>query len=450
MNRFLHRQAIHLYQLATGRRILTRLDELNRTLWLSRDELLALQRNKLHRLLEYAYTYVPYYRRLFDQVGFKPADILADSTFFQKIPTLSKTLIRENFNDLLTTESRRRKQMKRDTTGGSTGEPLVFMIDNDVRDRMTAYLHHHLGWTGWQLGQPHAYIWGASFELKTSQSLRAKLMDWVLNRFATNAYVLSEESMSAFALQIRRRRPRLLVGYPSSLYRFAEFVRERGFDGIQFDAIVCSAEILYPTQRQFIESVLHGKMFDRYSTRETGPIAYECTAHKGLHVIVDNNYVEILKDGQPAEAGEAGEVIVTNLNNYSMPFIRYRTEDVAVWRAEDNCPCGRAHPMMEVMQGRRVDMFKTKDGRAVWGGFASLMFDMGGVKRFQLVQKSLDHVVVRIVKDAPLDETRLAKIERTLHIALGNDVNVEFEFPDEIAVESSGKHRYTISEIHEP
>jgi phenylacetate-CoA ligase len=450
MNGFLRRQVINLYQLSTGRHILARLDELNRTQWLSRGELLALQRDKLQRLLDYAYAYVPYYHRLFDQVGFKPPDLLADPAFFQKIPTLNKTLIRENFDDLLTTESRRRKQMRRDTTGGSTGQPLVFMIDADVRDYMTAYLHHHLGWTGWQFGQPHVYIWGAGFEIETMQSLRAKLMDWLLNRFITNAYVLSEETMSAFALQVRRRRPRLLVGYPSSLYHFAEFVRERGFDDIQFEAIVSSAEVLYPAQRQFIESVFSGKMFDRYGTREVGAIGYECEAHKGLHVIVGNNYVEILKDGQPVDVGEAGEVVVTNLNNYSMPFIRYCTEDVAAWHADDNCPCGRAHPMMEVVQGRRVDMFKTKDDRAVWGGFASLMFDMEGVKRFQLVQKSLDHVVVRIVKDAPLDEARLAEIERTVHIALGDDVNVEFEYPDEITIEGSGKYRYTISEIHEP
>jgi phenylacetate-CoA ligase len=95
-------------------------------------------------------------------------------------------------------------------------------------------------------------------------------------------------------------------------------------------------------------------------------------------------------------------------------------------------------------------VFKTKDGRTVWGGFASLLFGMEGVKRFQLIQKSLDHVVVRIVKYAPLDEARLAEIERTVHIALGDDVNVEFEYPDEIAGEGSGKYRYTISEIHEP
>jgi len=450
MNSFPRRQAIQLYERVTSRRFLERLDELNRTQWLSRDELLNLQRNKLHRLLEYAYEKVPYYHRLFDRVGFRPADVLTDLGSMHKIPVLTKAFIRENSDDLLTTEPQRRQQMSSLTTGGSTGHPLVFMQDSNFRDYVTADIHRHLGWAGWQLGQVHAYIWGASFEVKASQSIRVKLMDWALNRFVTNAYVLSEESMSAFAAQVRRHRPRILFGYPSSLHRFAEFVHERGFDDIQFDAIFASAEVLYPAQRQVIEKVFGGRMFNRYGTRELGGVACECGAHTGLHASIENVYIEILRDGQPAKAGEAGDIIVTNLNNYGMPFIRYSIEDMGAWYGEEHCPCGRELPMMDLVLARRIDMFKTRDGRAVWGGFASPMFGMKGVKQFQLVQKSVDHVVARIVKDADLDEARLAEIERTARIALGDQVNVGFEFPDEIPVYDSGKYRYAICEIDKP
>ena len=130
-----------------------------------------------------------------------------------------------------------------------------------------------------------------------------------------------------------------------------------------------------------------------------------------------------------------------------MPFIRYSIEDIGAWSLLEHCPCGRELPLMDLVQGRRVDMFKTKDGRAVWGGFASPMFGMKGVKRFQLVQKSLDLVVARVVKDGELDQRQLDTIERTVKIALGDDVEVRFEFPDEIPVLDSGKYRYAISEI---
>ncbi len=446
------RPIMQLHQLATGRRVLDRLDELDRTQWFSRDDLLALQKDKLHRLLTYAYEHVPYYHRQFDQFGFQPDDVLAEPASLRKLPILTKAIIRENFDDMLTTESSRRSQLSQLTTGGSTGHPLIFMQDSNFRDYVTADIHRHLGWAGWELGQVHAYIWGAHFEVETAESVRTRLMNWVLNRFVTNAYVLSEESMGAFAAQIRRRRPRILFGYPSSLYRFAEFVRDHKYDDIKFDAIFCSAELLYPDQREFIEGVFGGKMFDRYGTRELGGICCECEAHTARHVSIENVYVEILKDidsNEPALPGEAGHIIVTNLNNYGMPFIRYSIEDMGTWSRLDHCPCGRELPMMDLVQGRRIDMFKTKDGQSVWGGFASPMFGMKGVKQFQVVQKSLDLIVARIVKEGELDQAQLDAIERTAKTALGDDIEVRFEFPDEIPVLESGKYRYAISELKE-
>jgi len=447
---FIRRQLMRAYQLVTGRRVLARLDELNHTQWLSRDELLGLQRDKLHHLLAYAYRHVPYYRCTFDRVGFRPDDVLTDLTSLRKLPILTKATIRENFDAMLTTERRRRARMSRLTTGGSTGHPLVFMQDTDFRDYVTADIHRHLGWAGWQFGQLHAYIWGANFEVATAQALRTRLMDRVLNRFLTNAYVLSEESMAAFAARVRRQRPRILFGYASSLHRFAQFVREQGYDDIAFDGIFSSAEVLYPAQRQFIEETFHCKMFNRYGTRDLGGVACECDAHVGLHASIENNYIEILRDletGEPAPPGETGHIIVTNLNNHGMPFIRYNIEDMGAWSALDRCPCGRELPLMEIVQGRRVDMFKTRDGRSVWGGFASPLFGMEGVKQFQVVQKSLDTVVARIVKAGELDQARLDAITQTIKTALGDDVEVRFEFPDAIPVLDSGKCRYAISQV---
>jgi phenylacetate-CoA ligase len=450
MSQLPRRPLIQLYQAVSGRRFLARLDELNRTQWFSREGLLALQQKKLHDLLTYAYHHVPYYRRLFDQAGFLPDMVLSDVDSLRRLPVMTKATIHEHFDDILTTEGRRRAGLSHLTTGGSTGHPLVFMQDSNFRDYVTADIHRHLGWAGWKLGQIHAYLWGTSFEVKASQAIRTRLMNWVLNRFVTNAYVLSEESMSAFVAQIRRRHPRVLFGYTSCLYRFAEFVRERSLDDIKFDAIFASAEELYPDQRTFIESVLGGRIFNRYGSRELGGISCECGAHTGMHASIDNNYIEILRNldsNEPARPGEAGHIIVTNLNNWGMPFIRYSIEDMGVWSTLDVCPCGRELPLMEMVQGRRADMFETRDGRSVWLAIAGPLFGMKGIRQFQVIQKALDLVVVRIVKKGPLEESGLAEIERALHTALGDQVKVVIEFPDEIPVLESGKRRYVISEL---
>jgi len=445
---YVRRQAINVYQMSAGRHFLSRMTELDRTQWLGRRELLDLQRQKLHRLLSYAYGHVPYYRRLFDKVGFQTDEVLQDPDSLQKIPFLTKALIRENFDDLLTTEAQRRGGMSQLSTAGSTGQPLVFMQDINFRDHTTAELHHHLTWGGWRLGQPHAYIFGASFEVSYARNIRAQLMNWALNRFVTNAYVLSEDSMHTFAANAMRRRPRLLFGYASSLYRFAQFLGDNPTYNLDFvDAAFSTSEVLYPAQRELIESTFGCRVFNRYATRELGALACECGAHTGLHVSVENVYVEILRDGTPAKAGEPGDIFVTNLNNYGMPFIRYQLADVASWHREDGCPCGRAHPMIEVVDGRHNDMFRTRDGGVVWGGIGNPLWNMKDVEKFQFVQKSLDHVLVRIVKDGPMREAQRDEVERAVKLALGDDIRLDFEFPDDIPVARSGKHSYQICEV---
>lgn len=444
----LRRQAISLYQTLTGRRFLSRMDELDKSQWLSREELLALQQRKLHRLLQYAYTHVPYYKRLFDQVSFQPDDMLRDPATFEKIPFLTKPLVPKHFDELITTEAKRRNSMTRLSTAGSTGQPLAFMQDTSFRDHTTAELHHHLTWSGWKFGQPHAYIFGASFEASYARNLRAQLMNLLLNRFVTNAYVLSEESMQAFAAQAMRRRPRLLFGYASSLYRFAQFLCDHPRYDLGFvDAVFSTSEVLYPAQRQLIQDTFGCRAFNRYATRELGALACECQAHSGLHVAVENVYIEILQDGRPARPGASGDIFVTNLNNYGMPFIRYQLADVAAWHPDVGCSCGRAHPKMQVVEGRHNDMFRTRDGGMVWGGIGNPLWSMDGVRKFQFIQKTFDYVVVRIVKDGPLSQEQRAEVEKAVKTALGDHVKLDFEFPEEIPVGRSGKHRYQICEI---
>lgn len=451
MSQFLRKTALKLHEFATGRRVLARLEELNRTQWLDREALLALQHQKLQRVVEYAYQYIPYYRRLFDQIGFHPDELRHDPAALGKIPLLTKSKICENFENLLTTEPIRRRELSKVTTSGSTGHPLLFMQDYDYRDCVTADIQRHLGGAGWELGQPHAYIWGANFEVSSQESLRTQVIDWVWNRFTTNAFVLTEASMAAFAKRVQRRHPRLLFGYASSLHRFAQFVQQNPVYGdITFEGIFSSAEVLLPIVRQYLEDTFQCKVFNRYGSKELGGIACECTAHSGLHISAENNYVEILHDGEPAFPGQVGDIVVTNLNNLGMPFIRYCTEDAGSWWADVVCSCGRAAPRLQSLDGRLVDGFKTADGRTAWAGFAGAGYSglaHPAVKQFQIVQKSLDLMVVRLVKAGEVPQTVLDGLTQTVKTAFGDNVEVQFDFPAEIPVLPSGKHQYAVSEL---
>ena len=351
MNRILSRAALSLYDRITGRHILARLDELNRTQWLSRDELLSLQHDKLIQLLEYAYQYVPFYREVFDSVGFLPNRLVSDFDSYLKVPILTKDIINDHFSELITTHPRHQKHLSRNFTGGSTGQRLVFIQDNNFRDYFTADILRHIGWAGLNIGECHAYVWGTDYEVSSQKALRSRLMDWLLNRFITNAFSLSEESMMIFSREVVQKKPLVLYGYSSALTRYAEFVKAHHLDNIQLLCVISSAELLFPYQREIIERTFKCQVLNMYATRELGCLACECKEHHGLHVSHENVYLEILKDQYPVHENQDGDIVATNLNNYGMPLIRYQVGDVGQL-GEVECPCGRGLPMMKMVQGR--------------------------------------------------------------------------------------------------
>jgi phenylacetate-CoA ligase len=443
---FLRRQGLKFFDIVTGQNILHRLDELNHTQWLGPDELRALQMRRLQSLLEYAYAHVPYYRRVFGEVGFRPDELERDPDSFRRIPPVSKAYMREHSEEFMMTDPTRRKGMSQGSTSGSTGEPFVFWEDHHFQGYANANTFRHHTWCGWQPGQPRAYLWG-QFDMGFSKRLREQIRDFMWNRFTVDAWDLSDEKMSKLAHLLRRRKPKLLHGYASALYFFAQFVQEKGWDDIKVPAIYSSAEVLYPHQREYIEETFACDVFNRYATHEVGGIACECEAHTDMHISTETNYVEILnEDNTPVEDGEAGNVVVTNLTNYVFPFIRYRLEDIGRMSTRP-CPCGRGQPMLEAMEGRHNDMFKTRDGRIVLWGIDKPFRTMEGLRKFQFIQKTLDYIVVRVVKDGPLSQVQRAEVERTIRKALGDHVKIDFEFPDEIPVERRGKYRYLICEV---
>ncbi len=450
MNRYFRRSVLKMHEFGTGRHILQRLNELNCTQWLSCDELSELQRKKLINLVEYAYQYVPYYQRTFRDIGFEPGDLKEDLSCLRKLPILTKAIIRDNFENMQTTEAVRRKQLSLMSTSGSTGQPLIFMQDRDYRDAVTADIQRHIEWAGCELGDLQALIWGVGFKQTRWKKMRTNLIDSIWNRFQINAFTMTEETMDEFAKEVIQRKPKTLFGYATSIYRFAQFIRTNRYKDISFNGIFSSAELLLPPVRQFIEETFRCKIFNRYGTLELGGVACECEAHDGMHVSAENNYVEIIDHQRSCNPGEVGDIIVTNLNNLGMPFIRYSIGDDGAWYGDSPCSCGRQLPRLKSLEGRIVDTFQTADGRIVWSGFAGAAFRClahPSIRQFQVVQKSLDKIVVRLVKSGEVPESIQEQITDAIQYTFGQSISVEYEFPDEIPPLPSGKHQYAISEI---
>jgi phenylacetate-CoA ligase len=421
-----------------------RLQELNRNQWMSPEELRALQLTKIQRLVEHAYANVPFYQQRLKESGIYPNDIRTLEDFCQ-IPTLTKQDIRTH-REAMVAENLPRSAIQREATGGATGEPLVFYVSDDFRRWNWAAAVRAESWYGHRPGEKEAWIWGADRDLphwKRSRRLKARLkrQRWL------NSFDMDGERMEAFAQMLERFQPALIVGYTSSMYLFAKYLENTNRTSIRPRAVETSAEKLYRFQRDTIERVFDCPVIDHYASRELGAIAAQCQDGR-MHVFDDLRYLEVLTDGRTAEPGQVGNVVVTNLANDTMPFLRYETGDLAI-RAEETCPCGRGLSLLQEIVGRSADIFTTPSGKLISGlYFVHRMRGAPGVRRFQVHQSSKDTIRIFVEpSDQGVNETWLEHRRQEFDAHVGKDTRVHLKIVDRIPATPAGKHLFTLSEV---
>jgi phenylacetate-CoA ligase len=333
-------------------------------------------------------------------------------------------------------------------TGGSTGEPLQFFDDRKGAGWSDAAVWRSHRWYDVDIGERCAYLWGANFDLTKFQGLTGRLKARVLNLLMLPAWELSDRTASTFWKQVIDFKPRLLFGYAGALHEWARLLGQdhKAIEGLQ--AIVVSAETLYDDWRTVIERCFKVPVYNRYGGRDIHFVAQECAARKGLHINSENVFVEIVKDGRSVPPGDLGEIVITRLDNFAMPFIRYRTGDLGVM-ASRRCDCGRSLPLLDKIEGRIQDRIVTADGKVVSGPFfAHLMKDCPDVREFQIQQLALNRLLIAIVPQAGQVFRSRERIERVLRRYLGADMQIEFDFRDHILLTPSGKRRISISHLN--
>jgi phenylacetate-CoA ligase len=197
--------------------------------------------------------------------------------------------------------------------------------------------------------------------------------------------------------------------------------------------------------------VFRAPVFETYGSREFMLIAAECDRHNGLHVTVEQLLVEILDEaGAPAPAGAEGNVVITDLYNYGMPFLRYMNGDRAIASAEA-CPCGRGLPLLRKVVGRRLDVLTTGDGRTIPGEFFPHFFkEFPAIQRFQVEQASPDDIRVRLVLGPGWSVGDGQRVEREVRNVIGPRCRFTVDVVDEIPLTPAGKHRVVVNLCRQP
>jgi phenylacetate-CoA ligase len=412
--------------------------------WWNRERLEELQLLKLGHLLAEAEVHVPYYRRIFAEVGFKAAKVssLAD---LARLPLLDKPAIRANTEAL---KSQKARSLRSFNTGGSSGEPLTFYIGKERVSHDVAAKWRATRWWNVDIGDPEVVVWGSPIELGAQDRLRM-LRDRLLRTRLFPAFEMSEQKLDRFLGELRAAPPRMFFGYPSALSHIARHAQARGqrMDDLGIKVAFVTSERLYDEQRQQISKTFGCPVANGYGGRDAGFIAHECAAGS-MHITAEDIIVEIVdRQGIPLPCGEAGEIVITHLSTGEFPFIRYRTGDIGI--LDDGvCRCGRGLPLLREIQGRSTDFVVAQDGTVMHGlALIYILRELPQISHFKIIQESLNLIHVWVVSGAKLDREITAKIEEEFKARLGQSVDVLIEETTEIPAEKSGKFRYVVSKI---
>jgi len=380
---------------------------------------------KLNRIVRHAGEGSPYYRTAWKGLQLPPVGKFATEDL-ELLPLINKETLRARSRELVS-DGLSSSELIESYTGGTTGIQTKIYMDPKCRINRIGRQWGVLQRCGYRPGMRRALIWGVESDLlpkNIGASLKLAFRHYAASDEVLCCTVMNDDLMREYYARLRRFRPEVIYGYPTAVARFAAFILREGLASIAVSSIIVTAERLIDDDRALIREVFGGDVFNIYCTREHGCMAFECGAHRGLHVDAESIHVEIVRDGKVLPRGQSGEIVVTDLCNYGMPLIRYRTGDLGALSPEP-CPCGLGLPLLSSLDGRSTDSLVRPDGSVVVGLMLSDLF-MGepSIRAAQFVQERLESVDVLLETTNGFSQDVASRCRAEVQTLMGPDVIV--------------------------
>jgi phenylacetate-CoA ligase len=393
------------------------------------------QQDKLMKVLQHAAKRSPYYKGL--NIPFHEDPV----TYLKRFPILTKQILRSETDRLLTMPVH---GLSRECSSGTSGfQSIVYWTKQEQsQHRATQLLWWE--WAGFRMGDPILQT-GITPNRKLIKGIKDKL----LNTYYLQAFSHSEEDVKKAFDWVKSKKDPVLAGYASSLYVLAQFAEKMG-EQLHFKTAISWGDKLFPHYRRQIERVFGTKVHETYGSAE----GLMMGAQKDLdhmYLMNQNVFFELVDDdGNDVKEGEMGHVIVTSLNAYAMPLIRYRIGDLARMLPRDQYPVKRSmdYPIIEKVIGRDTDLVRTPGGKVlVVHSFTGIFEHIPEISQFRITQEKLSGIKVEFVPGEGYHEQLLDKIREKLDENIREPFAVEFIERNQIPPSASGKPQLIISKI---
>lgn len=412
-------------------------------------EMKKFQDFRYQKLLLYAYTHIEYYHSVFDKIGLIQNGRIKKERC-EDIPILTKDIIRREGDRLISDEAEKRG-IYYNTSGGSTGESVSFVQDKE-------YFSHNFGdkllfgiLNGKEPGEKEIKLWGSERDiLQGTIGIKEKCINWCYNRIFLNSFVLDDVRIQNYIDIINTERPKQIWTYVDSVYQMARYINETGQKVYAPENIITTAGVLYDAMREEISRAFkESKILNQYGSREVGLIGCEIGKKRGIRIFDHSVKAEVLdtSSGKICRSGK-GELIITNLNNYSMPLIRYRIGDVGEIACGQNGFQG-SYSVLSGLTGRTNTHLKREDGGIVHGEYVThLFYNKEWIRNFRVIQHGYKDIEFQIVRKEGYRENDrdLRRMKQELNRVIP-DCKVSISYFENIPKLKSGKYQFVISEI---
>ena len=417
----------------------------------TKEELELFTKNQLKQLFTHCYENVPYYKKIFSDLGIVSVYDIEKLTLDQ-IPILTKKEIRDHFSGISSLDINTRNWFYT-TSGGSTGEPVRLIQDSDYQkwNHATDTYYHEKILGIKRFIAKEVRLWGNERDIfQGGYGIQKRLQNHFTNTVLLNSFCMTDNDIEQYISIINKVKPEYVRGYAGSLFELCAYSRIHDISLYSPKIVASAAETLTQDMRDTIEESFKTKIYNFYGSRETLNLAVEC-AHGLLHIFSFNNIIEIVdENNQPVSEGEEGRILVTPLHNYSMPLLRYDIGDMGI-KGPDFCSCGNFLPTLKSVTGRVTDHFKLKNGTQVPAEFfihlLGVVCNNEKIKKFQVIQENYNKIRIKVVSQNTVTGDYTHDIDKKIKVVMGQECEIIWNFVDEIPKTKSGKYRYTISKV---
>ena len=416
--------------LAKGERVFPYLREIKSVLKFNEEDLQEYQTSKMIALAHYVYESIPFYKKMFKDKGINCKDFKKLSDL-QKFPIITKDEINKRYSEFVNTKEKKYWR----STSGTTGFPFKFQKDTLATSYMDAVMYTVYSWYGIDIGEKQGRIWGSAVESRNR--IIQRTVDFFMNRKRLSTFNVNSYSCIRYEGILRDFKAKYLYGYVNGIYEFVETLKRAGKKwSTKLKCVIVTGEVLFDYQRHAIEEYFCTKVINEYGTTENGIIGFECE-NKKMHImpIIHLEVVERDSNGD-------GEIVVTELNSRSIPFIRYKVGDIGKV-IKGVCECGRSLPILELKKGRVDSYIRLSNGKLVYDAILAYVLKNYAIA-FRGHQKEIDELTIEIVPKGYLTNEKRMQAEKKLREHLGSKIRIEFIIKEYIEKDKSGKLRYFV------